>query len=360
MTTFLDLSIRISRPFWSWLHLLPPGITTPDTVMVAPSASGDDFSSRAAVPSVRPGSSNQHEGRHTITGRLDESRRFNESHAFRSLVWVSSRPESVSSNGSSMGEGVSRDDVMRGCATSEASSEDGQRISSDFLEGMRHDFVELVGERPGYPSPRGQQQLYAQIIHQEEELIRAARAICECGRRGGGGVGVVEPKLPIALLKLWERSFNAGTRPHFPDSEQGKASGGRRKLTVVRKRGGLNSSKCAGNGECRGRPYRRPNGLAVPLRQKYHDRLEHPRRFCSRFEGRTETRDTRGYKCARPVLIDGGGDMYEKRHRPFRVVTENLLDSAFLPRIPVQRMTCAVARTINRYRFGQRMMSSKP
>lgn len=237
--------------------------------MVAPTASGDGFGGRAAVPSVGTGSANQHEGRHAITGPFDES------HALLSLVWVSSRLDSVSSNGSSMGGIVSGDDAMRGRAISRASAEDGQGISSESLQGVRRGFVELTAEGPGYPTPRAQQQLHAETIHQEEEIIRAARAICECGRRGGGGggpqiggVGVVEPKLPIALLKLWERSFNAGARPHFPDGEHGKASGRRRKLTVVRKRGGMNSRRRAGNGGCRGRLYRQPNGLTLPLLQK--------------------------------------------------------------------------------------------
>lgn len=214
--------------------------------MVAPSGS------RVAVPSLRPGPAkapHQHERRYAMGGTLDEF------HAPLSLVWVSSRLDSVSSNGSSMGGEVSGDNATRGRAPSGASAEDGQGILSESLHGIRRNFVEQIAEEPSYPAPHAQNQLHAEMIQQEEELICAARAICECGRRGGGGgglqiggVGVVAPKLPTALLKLWERSFDAGTRSHFPDSEHGKASGRKRKLTVVRKRVDLNSRRCAGKG----------------------------------------------------------------------------------------------------------------
>lgn len=55
--------------------------------------------------------------------------------------------------------------------------------------------------------PPVQQRLYTKSVDGKEGLLCATRAICECGRRGGGGTGSEggssKPKLPLALLKVW-------------------------------------------------------------------------------------------------------------------------------------------------------------
>lgn len=76
---------------------------------------------------------------------------------------------------------------------------------------VRPEQDELVARReqrlPADDSPL--QRLHTQSLVGDEGLVCAARAICECGRRGGGGAGDLgggeRSKLPLAVLKIWGR-----------------------------------------------------------------------------------------------------------------------------------------------------------
>lgn len=81
-----------------------------------------------------------------------------------------------------------------------------------------------------------EQRFYTKVIDGKEGLLCATRAICESGRRGGGGTGSEEGasklNLPLALLKVWgsERDEERG-RKNLPE-KLGTPCRGRR-LRVV-------------------------------------------------------------------------------------------------------------------------------
>lgn len=88
--------------------------------------------------------------------------------------------------------------------------------------------------------------LQTEIVHGAEGLLRAARGICSCGRRLGGGSGdsfhgvdgKMVTKLPLAILKIWERAKDFGgkqsARGWEAGSEEYRPKSRQRWLKVVR------------------------------------------------------------------------------------------------------------------------------
>ncbi|CAM9254242.1 unnamed protein product, partial [Scytosiphon promiscuus] len=108
--------------------------------------------------------------------------------------------------------------------------------------GGRHFFTEQTSPPPQRPPV--QHRLYTKTVRDDEDLLRIAEAICECGRRGqtigrggGGGSGAGSAlKLPLALLKIWCRQSNEDKRHSSQSSGADKNSGtprGGRQLRVI-------------------------------------------------------------------------------------------------------------------------------
>lgn len=84
------------------------------------------------------------------------------------------------------------------------------------------------------PQPPIQQRLHTKTVDGKEGILCAAEAICECGRRAGGGTGSgkgeaggekgSKVKLPLAVLKVWGRdsSDEEGRRRNNRPSAHGK------------------------------------------------------------------------------------------------------------------------------------------
>lgn len=89
---------------------------------------------------------------------------------------------------------------------------------------------------PAQHPPVVQQRLYTKVVDGKEGLLCATRAICECGRRGGGGTGgeggSSKLKLPLALLKVWGRESDEERGRNNIRGKIGTPCRGRR-LTVV-------------------------------------------------------------------------------------------------------------------------------
>lgn len=84
--------------------------------------------------------------------------------------------------------------------------------------------------------PPVQQRFYTKVIDGKEGLLCATRAICECGRRGGGGAGSERGsstlKLPLAFLKIWGRESDEERERNNLRGKLGTPCRGRR-LRVV-------------------------------------------------------------------------------------------------------------------------------
>ena len=111
---------------------------------------------------------------------------------------------------------------------------------------------------PPLQQPPVQQLLYTKFVDPKEGLLCAARAICDCGRRGGGGGGGggggtdnvggdggttgSKLKLPLAMLKVWGRDSDEERGRRNYSSAHGKTESscrGRRLKVVSRTRNSL-------------------------------------------------------------------------------------------------------------------------
>lgn len=93
-----------------------------------------------------------------------------------------------------------------------------------------------TGENNPTPRIKQEQRLQTEEITGDDGLLRAARGICACARRGGGGGerwqgGDKQLALPLALLKVWGHKDDVGGKGgHLPG---GNGRRGRRRLSVV-------------------------------------------------------------------------------------------------------------------------------
>lgn len=234
-------TVHDTRPCWWWASLLPPDvedICIPDTVFSAPTQVPSRGSNTAAPEAaVAP---DQTSRRQTASASQ---------HRAKGLLWAFSRAEVIVSdevNGANDPRTKSRGGLL---AVEDKGSGGGAIPPSPLVEtrGRGAKIGLSTQRRPLQQRPPVQHRLHTRVIDGKDDLLCAARAICECGRRGGGGGGGWKRgegsvdgsdgtrkregsklKLPLALLKIWG---------YESDEERGRKSHGGncrgRRLTVV-------------------------------------------------------------------------------------------------------------------------------
>lgn len=230
---------RPCSPSWWWISLLPPrldGVSIPDTVIVKPTsckssalgtstldnAGGHGAPSFSKATPTSPQCLNQN-------GSTSTKQSGNHPHA---LLWVfSGSPPRRSCRNNSTGTANPHKGVL----------DDGEELLDTGTQRR-------VGSNQSArlnSLNEGAQELQKEEISGEQGLLRAARGICEYGRAEGGGEDGDNGKgkrdggakgggvrLPLALLKIWERENESG-RGH-PAVDHTRA-GSRRRLRVVRR-----------------------------------------------------------------------------------------------------------------------------
>lgn len=230
-----------NRPCWWWARLLPPkmeGVCIPDTIFSAsmPLSCPRDGLQTAAAAADKP--------EHLIpTGnseRLSNGRPNREG-----LVWAFSRAEVTADD-----KDYETRPAKAGLRAGGVMSEDGEGCggtpavvsSSARIRGRGGKYFFTEDKSLPTQRPLVQHRLYTKVVEADEDLSFIAKAICECGRRGGGtgsgsggGAGSTL-KLPLALMKVWgcqsheERRRNS--HPSDVDGKLGTPRGGRQ-LRVV-------------------------------------------------------------------------------------------------------------------------------
>lgn len=151
----------------------------------------------------------------------------------QALLWASSRPEP-----SSVGGAATEPQVRKGVTTEGQKGGEGRTPRTTSPEVNCGLGGKGGSKQPCYSVPPVQH-LYTEQVRGEEGLLRAARAICDCGRRrgGGGGGGYCTGdglKLPLALLKIWGHESDKGGGRHLaPSGVDKKGRCPRRRLCVV-------------------------------------------------------------------------------------------------------------------------------
>lgn len=221
-----DAPMHTNRPCWWWMPLLASGaegISVPDTVTLAPHFLLDE-----------PGaSSNRGPTKRASVEKDQLTTRTHGSHRM-ALMWAFS------------GSGPTADTPGTGNMTSKKLGGlvvDGELsetvVSSSRAVGPGKDELEARREQL-LPKAASLQRLHTQVVAGDDGVLCAARAICECGRRGGGGAGGdvgggERSKLPLALLKIWSRESEEerGRQCSLAGEEKQVKRRGRR-LRVVR------------------------------------------------------------------------------------------------------------------------------
>lgn len=140
-------------------------------------------------------------------------------HRQHRLLWAFSRAETVAENDRAGGGDPTGTTAPNPCAGVVTLQDDGGgNGTTTFSSPVKNRGRDRkLGFRKENCSPRQQpliqQRLYTKTVDGKEELLCAAEAICECGRRAGGGTrsGKGETgegfqlKLPLAVLKVWGR-----------------------------------------------------------------------------------------------------------------------------------------------------------
>lgn len=216
----------VTRPCWWWMPLLPTGtesISVPDTVVLTSTlphhkvntVSGQGTNQAASSTQRTPVSPNR------LSYTASRSNR-------RALLWTFSRSEPGTNDKDGIVSkprgGITTEEEL---ATPTAPPAGRRRREEDNASNQPSPLVPLV------------QRLHAESVDGEEGLLRAVRAICECGKRQGGGMqggvrGEEGSKLPLALLKIWARDNDKGRQRHCaPAGNEKHERRGRRRLRVV-------------------------------------------------------------------------------------------------------------------------------
>ncbi|CAM9152943.1 unnamed protein product [Ectocarpus sp. 12 AP-2014] len=231
------------RPCWWWASLLPTDvedICIPDTVFSAPARVSSRCSNTAAPEvAVAPDQTSRRQ-----TASVSQ-------HHGKGLLWTFSRAEVIVSdevNSVNDTRTKSRGGLL---AVEDKGSGGGTIPLSPSVEIRgRGAKIGLSTHRCSLKErPPVQHRLHTRAIDGNDGLLCAARAICECGRRGGGGGGGggwaggegrvdgsdwarkgegSKLKLPLALLKIWGYERN---EEKWRKSQGGNCRG--RRLTVV-------------------------------------------------------------------------------------------------------------------------------
>lgn len=229
-----------ARPCWWWASLLPTDvedICIPDTVFSAPTRVSSRCSNTAAPEvTVAP-----HQTSRQQTASVSQ-------HHAKGMLWAFSRAEVIASdevNSVNNTRTKSRGGLL---AVEDKGSGGGTIPLSPSVEirGRGAEIGLSTQRRPLKERPPVQHRLHTRAIDGKDGLLCAARAICECGRRGGGGGGWAggegrvdggdgarkgegsKLKLPLALLKIWGHESD---EEKWRKSQGGNCRG--RQLTVV-------------------------------------------------------------------------------------------------------------------------------
>lgn len=224
--------------------MLLPGaedVSVPDTIVLAritPGIGDQDPSSKTRRTLATSDGCN--DSRDIIGGTCRTS------HRGRALVWISSRPEPATvtsaSNVRGVGEGSgeSTESSARGGVIATTDDENEEPTRSHLAVERRSG---EKGAKNGARNPRPHclpvpsvHRLHVEAVDGNEGLLCAARAVCECGRRRGGGESIEGLKLPLALLKIWGRHAEqcATVRPLAGTTRTDRGSSRGRRLRVVR------------------------------------------------------------------------------------------------------------------------------
>lgn len=225
--------IHTSRPCWWWMPLLASGaegISIPDTVTLAPSFLLDEAG--ASADRGHGGSKTRAsvaKSQLTTTAAAAGSRRM-------ALLWAFSGSGPATD---SRGTDSTISKTLGGIAVDGELSD--AEVASSHAVGLGQDELEARRDRrlPAAAVASPLQRLHSQTLVGDESMLCAARAICECGRRGGGGAGGdlgggERSKLPLAVLKIWGRESEEerGRQRSLAGEEQRLKRRGRR-LRVV-------------------------------------------------------------------------------------------------------------------------------
>lgn len=255
------------RPCLWWASLLPPdveGVCIPDMVFSAPTAypsccnnpgtrtdateavlPNQNNDLRTTLPSPRTGA-RAHAATNALAGSTT-NRSSTMISSQQSLLWAFSKAvnhEDGDAGDASTSTRAAPPNPRLGVASLVDGEDCDGGPAKACLSTKESSCVEKLGFSKNKNSsvqhpPAVQQRFYAKTVDGQEGLLCATRAICECGRRGGGGTGSErgssELKLPLALLKVWGRESDEERRRNNQHGKLGTPSRGRR-LRVVRVR----------------------------------------------------------------------------------------------------------------------------
>lgn len=148
-------------------------------------------------------------------------------HRQHRLLWAFSRAETAAEKGYGGGgdsTAATAPNPRGGVVTLEDGDGGGGTVkfsSPVKRRGLGGKFGPLKENCAPVQQPPIQQRLHTKPVDGKEELLCAAQAICECGRRAGGGAGSgkgevggegSQVKLPLAVLKVWGRDSDEERR----------------------------------------------------------------------------------------------------------------------------------------------------
>lgn len=221
------------------------GICVPDTVVLAQTAPPGHRKNDNGLPAPggdddRPASPTTHTppcaAKTTHPGNTTQDKMNSNNSARKPLLWAFSTPESTMTKGDS-GSSRAHGGVLEGSTT--------PRLSGVGRAPQRR--IDSIGESHLSPVMKQEHRLQTEEVTGEDGLLRAARGICECARRRGGGRcrgGGNKLALPLALLKIWGHGDDVG-------GKAGHLLGGndkrrRRRLLVVSWTLSRNFAGCSG------------------------------------------------------------------------------------------------------------------
>ncbi|CAM9811482.1 unnamed protein product, partial [Laminaria digitata] len=208
----LHPKMHTSRPCWWWMPLLASGaegISIPDTVTLAPTFLLDENQPTTTTTTTTITTT----AATTTAAATAGSRRV-------ALLWAFSGSRPASDNTGELDSTTSKTTLggilaadgegeLSEAAAAAAAVSSSRAAAADV--GYGKDEVNARREQQRLPTTVSSlQRLHTQSVTGDDGLLCAARAICECGRRGGGGAGGdvgggERSKLPLAVLKIWGR-----------------------------------------------------------------------------------------------------------------------------------------------------------
>lgn len=222
------------------------GICIPDTVVVAQASPSGHGKSDNDLPASggdgdRPASPTTHTppsaAKPMHRGNTEQNKTKPNRCARKPLLWAFSTPERKITKGDS-GSSKAHGGVLEGPTTPRSPGE-------KWTPQRRVDGFE---ESHSPPAMKQEHQLQTEEVIGEDGLLRAARGICECARRRGGGRcrgGGKQLALPLALLKIWGHGDDvaSGNVENLPG---GNCKRRRRRLLVVSWNLSRNFARCSG------------------------------------------------------------------------------------------------------------------